>query len=141
MCDVSDPQIKQAYDEVVASAEPGGTDWCLIKYTGRNQLGFAGKGSGGADEMCQHIDDESEAYFGFVKVCFTSGDGTARTKWVLVTYIGSDVKVMQKAKVSVHKASVKEVFSDFTIEVQPDQGKKDQLSQDCLIERLLSVNF
>lgn len=46
MADVSDPEIRQAYDEV--RDDKADTNWLLIQYTTDrgDKLGLAGKGSG-----------------------------------------------------------------------------------------------
>lgn len=42
---------------------------------------------------------------------------STREKFIFVVWIGSGVKVMRKAKLSVHSADVKKVLSQFSIEV------------------------
>jgi len=53
--------------------------------------------------------------YGFLRV--TSGDELSRrAKFVFISWVPSDTKVMRKAKISVHKAFVKEVVQDFACE-------------------------
>ena len=60
----------------------------------------------GVDEWLAGLNDD-EVQFSLVKM--TMGDRESkRPKFVLVTWIGPSVGVMKKAKVSIHKSSVKE---------------------------------
>ena len=65
-----------------------------------------GEGGPGIDEWHSHLSDD-EVQFALIK--FIMGDRESkRPKFVFVSWIGPNVGVMKKAKVSIHKASVKE---------------------------------
>ena len=49
---------------------------------------------------------------------------STREKFIFIVWIGSGVKVMRKAKLSVHSADVKKVLNQFSIEV-PANSKED----------------
>lgn len=60
----------------------------------------------GIDEFHAHL-KEDEVQFGLLK--FIMGDRESkRPKFVFIAWIGGSVGVMKKAKVSIHKTSVKE---------------------------------
>ena len=65
-----------------------------------------GEGGPGIDEWHSHLSDD-EVQFALLK--FIMGDRESkRPKFVFISWIGPNVGVMKKAKVSIHKASVKE---------------------------------
>lgn len=65
-----------------------------------------GEGGPGIDEWHAHLKDD-EVQFTLIK--FIMGDRESkRPKFILVTWIGPSVGVMKKAKVSIHKSSVKD---------------------------------
>ena len=48
---------------------------------------------------------------------YSNDKESERCKFILITYIGHGVRVMRKAKLSVHAADVKAVLRAFSIEV------------------------
>merc|ERR1711975_79913 len=90
-------------------------NWVFLKYEGGNNLVVAGSGSGGIDELAACFSDDM-CGFGYVR--FTTGDNESkRAKFVFIAWTGDNAKIMQKAKMSVHKANVKNVFREFAIEI------------------------
>ncbi|CAG8689345.1 12983_t:CDS:2, partial [Acaulospora colombiana] len=57
-----------------------------------------------------------------------------REKFILVVWIGGSVKVMRKAKVSIHLADVKTVLRTFSIEVAAEH--KEDLEEEPIVVRL-----
>jgi hypothetical protein len=55
-------------------------------------------GAGGLDELREHLDD-GRASFAYARVTYANDKESQREKFVLVTWIGPNCKVMRKAKV------------------------------------------
>lgn len=51
---------------------------------------------------------------------YSNDDHSQRVKFALVTWIGDQVKVMRRAKVSVHSSDVKNVIRSYSIEVSAE---------------------
>ncbi|PRP88500.1 hypothetical protein PROFUN_03217 [Planoprotostelium fungivorum] len=112
MADVSDPELAQAYQEV--RQDSNNTDWVVYGYEG-NAIKVQAKGSGDLDAVKSHFQDD-QAQYAFVRV--TSGDAESkRAKFVFISWCGEGVGALKRAKMSVHKASVKSVVKDFGIEL------------------------
>lgn len=80
----------------------------MLSYEGNNALKVTGKGSGGLGELVGQFQD-AEAQYAFLRV--VSGDAESRrAKFVLISWCGEGVGALKRAKMSVHKASVKTVF-------------------------------
>ncbi|KAJ5069708.1 coactosin [Anaeramoeba ignava] len=115
MCDTSDPAIKQAYDDVRDDSNE--TTWAVFSYEAdSNKLQVIGTGTQSVDEFLPLLADDIVAYVYFRVI---SGDEESkRPKFVFTTWIGDNVKIMRKAKVSVHKADVKKIVRQFAVEMQ-----------------------
>ncbi|GAA6027184.1 hypothetical protein JCM8097_002464 [Rhodosporidiobolus ruineniae] len=133
MADVSDSAIAAAYDDV--RSDKSETNWLLLDYQGdrSDKLGVTATGSGGLEELKGHLKDEN-ASFAYVRVKYTIDTESFREKFILVTWIGSGVKVMRKAKLSVHAADVKKVLRVYSVDV-PANSAAD-LSEAPIVERL-----
>jgi hypothetical protein len=67
------------------------------------------KGTEGLKEFVDSL-DENQAAFGYVRINVSNDELSVRTKFIFVTWIGSGVKVMRKAKLSVHVSDVKNIL-------------------------------
>ena len=97
----------------------------FISYTSDGKaLELRGTGSGGLADMAGSFEDDQPMY-GYLRI--TVGDEESiRQKFVLVTWCGPGVKALKKAKMSVHKASFKEVVREFSVEMHyTEQGEVD----------------
>lgn len=66
------------------------------------------KGTGGLEELASRFADD-QAQYAYIRVI--SGDQESRrTKFVFVSWCGESVGALKRAKMSVHKASVKQVI-------------------------------
>jgi len=133
MADVSDPAITEAYEDV--RSDKTETNWLLVTYESAksDKLVLVGTGSGGLDELVSKLSD-SDAAFAYARVTYANDVESKRSKFILVTWIGPSVKVMRKAKVSVHAADVKAVLRSFSIEVAARE--KDDLKEEPIVKRL-----
>ena len=82
------------------------------------------------DDQCQ---------YGMLKVTYQGDDETTRTKFVFFSWAGPNAKAIVKGKMSVHKASVKTVFTDYAVELHA--VSRDELSESIVLERVKKANY
>merc|ERR1712093_67081 len=133
MADVSAPEIKDAYDAVRSDKDD--KTWLLLDYAGdrSDKLVLTATGTGGLDELMGQL-KEGNASFAYVRVKYANDVESTREKFILVTWIGKDVRVLRKAKLSVHAADVKRVISVFSLEVPANS--LDDLAEEPIVVRL-----
>jgi len=98
-----------------------------------DKLSVTQTGTGGLAELCEVLQD-GRASFAYARVRYSSDKESQREKFILIVWIGSQCKVMRKAKISVHLADVKAVLPVFSIEVPA--SKKEDLNEDPIVKRL-----
>jgi len=130
MADVSDPELKTAYDEV--RSDKSEINWAVFGYEGASKIVLQGKGSGGLNEAADTFQND-QAQYAFLRVI--SGDQESkRAKFVFVSWCGEQVGALKRAKMSVHKASVKQVIKEFSVEVH--YTDKAELNEAELLQRV-----
>ncbi|XP_061198023.1 coactosin-like protein [Saccostrea echinata] len=92
------------------------TNWLVLKYTD-TEITVDSQGTDYEEFKSKFQDDERA--FGYVRL-ITGDEMSKRAKFALVTWIGKNVKPLQKARVSTDKAFVKEVLRIFALEVSAD---------------------
>jgi hypothetical protein len=98
--------IREAYEEVRNNICTD-TEWAVFKFDS-TEIICAAKGSG-FDEFQQQFNNDERA-FGYIRI--QMGDEMSkRSKFLFLTWIGCDVGVMQRAKMSTDKSLMKEVIS------------------------------
>jgi len=116
MVDVSDPALGQAYNDV--RNDKVATTWCVFTYQGEKRITLQASGQGDWEEFTSNFTDDA-CQFGFVRV--TSGDEESkRAKFVFISWVGVKVSALKRAKVSVHKANIKEVIRDYAAEIHAE---------------------
>lgn len=104
--------IREAYEEVRSNLTD--TEWAVFKFES-SEIVCAAKGIGFEEFQQQFMDDERA--FGYIRI--QMGDEMSkRCKFLFLTWIGCDVGVMQRAKMSTDKSIMKEVISNFAAELQ-----------------------
>ncbi|GJN89293.1 hypothetical protein Rhopal_002273-T1 [Rhodotorula paludigena] len=133
MADVSAPEIREAYNKVRSDKDE--TNWMLIDYEDdkSSKLVLTATGSGGLDEVKDKFQDD-KASFAYVRVKYSNDVESFREKFILITYIGSSVKVMRRAKVSVQAADVKKTLGFYSIDVAA--SSKDDIKESEIVSRL-----
>ena len=88
----------------------------MFGYEGNAKIVLQGKGEGGLSELVGNLQAD-QAQFGYLRVI--SGDSESkRAKFVLLTWCGQNVGALKRAKISVHKASVKNILKvDFHLQL------------------------
>eukprot|EP00834_Sanchytrium_tribonematis_P001415 NODE_34_length_36538_cov_0.612854.p23 type:complete len:149 gc:universal NODE_34_length_36538_cov_0.612854:8507-8953(+) len=111
---VSDPKIKELYDQVRSDSEP--LNWLYLTYKEpADVLEVRGSGSGGLKEMYAHLKPE-ECGYGYVRINIGNDELSTRSKFILVSWVGANAKIMRKAKISVQLAEVKSVLKVYACE-------------------------
>lgn len=104
--------IREAYDDVRSDSTP--TDWAVFKFEGARII-VSAKGSDFNEFRDQF--SESERAFGYVRL--QMGDEMSkRRKFLFVTWVGPNVSVINRAKMSTDKAIIKDIISNFAVELQ-----------------------
>lgn len=104
--------IQEAYTEVLG--DNNGVDWATFIFDGPS-LGVTAKGTDfDKFKSCFGVDDRG---FGYIRIK-TGDEMSKRSKFILVTWVGPNVSVMKKAKMSTDKALIKEVIQNLSVELQ-----------------------
>jgi hypothetical protein len=112
MTTIDEKSLQAAYEDV--RSDTSDTAWALFKFDG-NTITHYSSGSE-LDELKGMLDNDERA-FAYLRV--QSGDELSkRSKFVLVTYVGSDVSTLKRARMSIDKALVKQVLKNFAVELQ-----------------------
>ncbi|CAG8467831.1 4564_t:CDS:2 [Ambispora leptoticha] len=116
MADVSDPIIRETYDEV--RDDRSDVSWMILQYENdrSDKLILYAKGPGGLSQLAEHL-SEDQAAFAYCRVNVSNDELSVRTKFIFITWIGSEVKIMRKAKLSVHVSDVKKILQAYAIEI------------------------
>ncbi|OCF55222.1 hypothetical protein L486_07335 [Kwoniella mangroviensis CBS 10435] len=133
MADVKDPKIAEAYEKIRSNNDE--TTWLLLDYESdkSNTLTLTKTGTGNIEELAKELQPQ-RASFAYAKVRYENDEHSFREKFVLVIWIGEEVKIMRRAKVSVHLADVKSVLRAYSIEVSA--STPSDLKQDDVVTRL-----
>ena len=115
MSDCSAPEIREAYEDVRNDTTP--TNWMLISYAEGSDKDWSlvGKGENGLDELKEKL---SPSFRGFGYLRVIAGDELSkRAKFVLIGFCGSEVRQIQRVKMTVHGADVKRVLNQYAVSV------------------------
>jgi len=134
MADVSDPAIQEAYDDI--RNDKTETSWLLLQYADskKDTLELVSKGSGNPIDELKPLLKEDHAMFGYARITYANDKESQRQKFILVVHIGTKVKLMRRAKISVQKGDVTKVLRQYSIEVNVDGS--EQLQEDAIVTRL-----
>merc|ERR1711981_46928 len=105
--------IRQAYDDV--RSDTSETEWAVFKFDEGNRLGVTATGKEFAD-FKNHFENDDRG-FGYIRIK-TGDEMSKRAKFVLVTWVGQNVSVMKKAKMSTDKALLKDIIQNTSVEFQ-----------------------
>jgi len=105
--------IRDAYTSVMS--DNNGVEWAAFKFDEQNQLVVSGTGEEFAEFKSQFGPDDRG--FGYIKIQ-TGDEMSKRSRFLLITWVGANVSVMKKAKMSTDKLLVKEVIQNLSVELQ-----------------------
>lgn len=97
--------IREAYEDVRSNMSDH--EWAVFKFDGL-KIVCSAKGQG-FQEFCAQFHDDERA-FGYIRI--QMGDEMSkRSKFLFLTWIGPEVGVMQRAKMSTDKSIIKDVIN------------------------------
>ena len=101
----------------------------------------AASGTGGLAEFCATLKDDAIHFGGFViyGVDVRGNVTSRREKFVQVTWVGANVRVMDKSKVSGQRSAAMAYFRGYHIAYQIMDGDRDDISEAELGKKLLQV--
>ena len=105
----------------------------LFGYEGQsNVIVVVGTGEGGIEEMKQHLKPDSINY-GIVRV-YDCYDGHTTTKFVLILWVGEQVKIMRKARITTHKGTVLSFLGQYHTDISC--SNHNEISQDIIMTKV-----
>jgi len=110
--------IKEAYNEVMA--DKNGVEWAAFTFTD-NKLGVTATGED-FESFKTHFGPDDRG-FGYIKI-MTGDEMSKRSKFVFLTWVGPNVSVMKKAKMSTDKALMKEIIQNLSVELQIENANE-----------------
>lgn len=120
--------VRLAYEDVRSDSTP--TSWLILNYEDQH-IALHSTGSDYSEFTSAFSDDER--LYGFIRL--ESGDELSkRAKFVLITWVGSNVSALRRAKMSIDKSLVKTVITNFAIEVLATEH--EQLERDSIMDAL-----
>jgi Cofilin/tropomyosin-type actin-binding protein len=131
-----DPAIADTWAEL--TKEEGNANWLFLSHKAgsKSELEVLGSGNGGINEMRGAL-DEGKVGFGVIKVVGVDDKATTKSrrfKYVFVTFIGNNVNVLTKARVSIQKGQVTPLFHG--VQVYVDIQGADELTQELIANKL-----
>jgi len=110
--------VREAYNDV--RNDQSESNWAVFEFQGNL---ICNKAVGvDFNEFCSQFSDDERA-FGFIRV--QSGDEMSkRMKFLFVTWLGSNVSTMKRARLSSDKALIKEVIMNFAVELQVESREE-----------------
>lgn len=110
--------IASSYNDVRSDASE--INWMVLKYNGTAiEVNKTGEDFG---EFHEQFADHERA-FGFIRIQ-TGDEMSKRSKFVLVTWCGQDVQPLKRARMSTDKSLVKDVISNFAVEIQAENSQE-----------------
>lgn len=114
--------IREAYEEVRSDAS--NVTWVVMKFDGTRIVCTA---TGEEFEDFKAHFTDGDRGFGYIRI--QMGDEMSkRTKFLFLTWIGRDVSVLNRAKMSCDKALIKEVLTNFAVEMQAESQAELNMS-------------
>lgn len=132
MSDCSDPSILEAYQDV--RNDKTNTNWTAISYKegSNNTWTLVGSGEGGLEELKAIF---SPSFKGFAYLRVISGDELSkRPKFVFMSFCGSEIKQIQRVKLTMHRADVLKIFEHSSISL--DFRNVDEIDEADIMERV-----
>ena len=131
MTSIDKEGIRNAYTEV--RDDKTDCNWAVFKYDG-SQVMVAAKGQTFDDFKSQFGDDERA--FAYIRLQ-TGDEMSKRSKFLMVTWVGTGVSPIKKAKMSTDKALVKEILADFSVELTLESAH--ELDHEAFLTELIKA--
>ncbi|XP_045618649.1 coactosin-like protein isoform X3 [Procambarus clarkii] len=131
MTQVDRDGLRDAYSDV--RDDKSECNWAVFKYDG-SQVIVSAKGQTFDDFKAQFGDDERA--FAYLRLQ-TGDEMSKRSKFLLVTWVGTGVSPIKKAKMSTDKALVKEILSNFAVELTVETAS--ELNHEAFLQELVKA--
>eukprot|EP00178_Gracilaria_changii_P025250 TRINITY_DN7785_c0_g1_i1.p1 TRINITY_DN7785_c0_g1~~TRINITY_DN7785_c0_g1_i1.p1 ORF type:complete len:150 (+),score=43.13 TRINITY_DN7785_c0_g1_i1:26-475(+) len=131
----ADPKLVEDYNSV--RDDTNDVDWCVWGYADAksNDIVSQATGSGNVEKMAENFKDD-EVQYGYVRV--TLGDEQSkRAKFLFVAWVGENVGGLRKGRVSVHKADVKTILKEYSVEISATD--RDDLSLEAVTKAVVKA--
>jgi len=118
----SDQEIKAAKNDLLKPTNDSG--WLLMGYTSPDTVGLQATGKGGVTELVGKLKD-NEVQFCLIRLLevekdiskVNRQDGKAATKDIFITWIGPEVRQVEKGKKTSHAGTVAKFMQPFHAEL------------------------
>ncbi|KAL7917875.1 hypothetical protein ACQKWADRAFT_305691 [Trichoderma austrokoningii] len=134
-----DADINQAYEDV--RADKLDTNWMLLSYADDDskKLVLAQTGTGGLSEFVKVLGPEEalskdRVHYGYVRIEYANDKESTRIKFVLIIWIGKDVKMIRRRRILEDRSKVESVLNMCHLTVTADDVS--ELDQDALVTLL-----
>jgi len=92
------------------------TDWMLMGYDGSsNNIKLVATGNGDLDELITHLKSDQILY-GLYRTTDTI-DNTVAIKFVMIVWVGEQVPIIRKARITTHKGDVTGFLGQFHVDI------------------------
>jgi len=137
--DFSDEKLKPAFDALKDSKQPN--NWLVYGLVGKtNKLELVGTGEGGLSEMTSVLAEDRVAFclLRVIGADVQANVTSNREKFTYISWIGSKVGVMQRAKVGMQSKAVQAYFTGVSLVISVDASTEADLALEALAKRLLA---
>lgn len=125
-------EIKEIIRDVRNDAND--TNWCLVGYENKkgNVLIPLGSGSGGVEELLNHLSDDM---VGYALVRKTERiDESITVKFAHIKFIGENIDRMHRARLGTHSGAVTALFTPYHVDM--NVTNKSELSDDIVMQKI-----
>jgi hypothetical protein len=127
------PEVLEAYEAVRSDKDE--TNWLLISDDPavRNRLVLSAKGSGGLPELVPQLED-GQVQYAYVRIEYANDAESKRIKFILVVWIGKDIRPLRRGRIFTESAEITKVLSHYSIQV--DASSTADLVEEDIVKRL-----
>jgi len=135
--DITDPSLAAAWKDM--SEQKSANNWLLTSCTKEGVVSLAGSGQGGFDELVKTF-DQKNVMFGVLKVLgkdVRKSVESIRPKFIFFTFIGEEVPVLQRARVSVQRPDIEKLFNGYAVRMDISGGNMGTFTKAEIAKELL----
>jgi len=113
-------------------------DWVLVTYDGpnSNNIILLGSGSGGAEELISHLNEDIVAY-GIVREVHRFDDSNT-VKFAFINWQGQKINRMLRARLGTHSGAVKDLFQPYHVDLRCE--KPEEITPE-IVSSLIKTNM
>lgn len=131
-------ELSAAIADVRADSSP--TNWCLCRLEGA-ALQMVGSGSGGVPQLAAALSADY-AYYGLVRTSEAIDSKIAgqkeAVKFAFITFLGENLSVLKKGKITTLKGTITQTFEPFHIELM-NTTSPSEVTLEAILELLSSL--